>query len=84
MARKVAAAVVVRRCRDCALSTPDMRFENLSLEGEPTLLSCPHRRWKMVICTTDVCEHYTERGAAVAKEETKPVENKNTDGWFDW
>lgn len=74
---------VIRYCRDCALSTPDMKFENLSLDGKPTLLSCPERKWKMVICTTDVCERYTTHAPEPVAVE--PTETKNiTDNWMDW
>lgn len=63
---------VIRFCRDCALSKPDMKFENLSLEGKPTLLSCPYREWRMVICTTDVCSHYEDKGKP-SETERQPV-----------
>jgi hypothetical protein len=33
-------------CRDCMYGVPDMKFENLSLEGKPTLLKCPYNEWK--------------------------------------
>lgn len=36
----------VLHCEDCAHATPDMKFENLSLEGKPTLLICPFDKWK--------------------------------------
>lgn len=36
----------VPHCEDCAHATPDMKFENLSLEGKPTLLICPFDKWK--------------------------------------
>lgn len=48
-------------CRDCAHSTPDYKFENLSVNGEPTLLSCPHKKWRMVITTTETCNNYKQK-----------------------
>ena len=36
----------ILHCEDCAHATPDMKFENLSLEGKPTLLICPFDKWK--------------------------------------
>jgi len=72
---------VIRFCRDCVLSTPDMKFENLSLDGEPTLLSCPHRQWRMVICTTDVCEHYDDGARPAVEEKTETVTGGNWDDW---
>ena len=73
---------VIRYCRDCVLSKPDMRFENLTLKGEPTLLSCPYQEWRMVITTTDVCVHYEDRNKPVEPE--KPVEKKQAENWDDW
>lgn len=73
---------VVRYCRDCALSKPDMKFENLSLDGKPTLLSCPHQEWRMVITTTEVCSHYTEKKPVM--EDNFVTENKLMDDWMNW
>lgn len=33
-------------CIDCSNATPDMQFKNLSLTGEPTLVSCKYSKWK--------------------------------------
>ena len=33
-------------CKDCKFGEPDMKFENLSLDGKPTLLKCPYSEWK--------------------------------------
>lgn len=49
---------VVRYCRDCAYAVEDTKFENLSLEGKPTLLACPFKEWKIIINTTETCENY--------------------------
>lgn len=51
----------VRYCRDCEHSVPDMKFENLSVDGEPTLLSCPYKEWRMVINTTETCDNYKHK-----------------------
>lgn len=75
---------VIRFCRDCVHSTPDMKFENLSLDGKPTLLSCPHRQWRMVICTTDVCEHYDDGAIPEAAVEAAEPSVTNSDNWLDW
>lgn len=78
--RKTVEETVVRYCRDCVHSTPDMKFENLSLSGEPTLLSCPFQQWKLVITTTAVCKEYAERVAV-----TETSESKNPmDDWLAW
>lgn len=44
--KKVKEAKQIFHCEDCAHATPDMKFENLSLKGEPTLLICPFDKWK--------------------------------------
>ncbi len=75
---------IVRYCRDCALSKPDMKFENLSLDGKPTLLSCPHQEWRMVITTTDVCSHYTTHAPDPVTVEPTETKKNITDGWLDW
>ena len=44
--KKEKQVVPVLHCEDCAHATPDMKFENLSLDGKPTLLICPFDKWK--------------------------------------
>lgn len=80
MAKKKEKTVIVRHCRDCVHSTPDMKFENLSLKGEPTLLSCPFKEWRMVITTTETCSEYDD---GVRVVETEP-EVRQTGKWDDW
>jgi hypothetical protein len=75
---------VIRFCRNCVHSTPDMRFENLSLDGKPTLLSCPERKWRMVICTTDVCERYDDGVRPEAAVGASGTSVTNSDNWLDW
>lgn len=37
-------------CGECALAVADYKFENLSLEGKPTLVSCPYSgKYKKVV-----------------------------------
>ena len=36
-------------CGMCVHATPDYKFENLSINGEPTLVSCPFRMYKQNI-----------------------------------
>jgi len=38
-----------RTCGECANGTPDYKFENLSLDGKPTLVSCPYKPYKQVV-----------------------------------
>lgn len=44
-------------CGECAHGTPDMQFKNLSLAGEPTLVSCPFHEWKKVV-SERACEKF--------------------------
>lgn len=68
---------IIRYCRDCVHSTPDMKFANLSLEGKPTLLSCPYKEWRIIINTTEVCDKYKEK-------EPEAEVKSSTDDWMDW
>lgn len=36
-------------CTDCKHSTFDTKFENLSVDGKPTLIICPFQKWKIVV-----------------------------------
>ena len=36
-------------CSECARATFDYQQKNLSIDGEPTLLSCPHHKYKLVV-----------------------------------
>lgn len=38
--RKISAPVVVHRCGECGRAFPDNKFENLSIDGKPTHVSC--------------------------------------------
>lgn len=46
-----------RICINCAFATPDTKFENLDLDGNPTLVRCPHFRYARVR-TEDACFHF--------------------------
>lgn len=48
-------------CEDCAHATPDMKFENLSLEGNPTLLICPFDKWKKLFKEPACEEHFKHK-----------------------
>lgn len=72
---------VIRYCKDCAHSVEDTKFENLSLDGKPTLLSCPYQEWRMVISTTETCDHYTER---VVEMKSQSESSGKADDWLDW
>ena len=45
-------------CRDCRFSTPDWKFENLSLSGQPTLLKCSVHTERKRIITEQGCNDY--------------------------
>jgi hypothetical protein len=47
-------------CGECGQGTFDMKVENLSLEGKPTLVSCPFQPFKMVV-SERACSHFTQR-----------------------
>ena len=46
-----------RTCGECGQGTFDMKFENMSLEGKPTLVSCPFQPYKMVV-SERACSHF--------------------------
>ena len=46
MAKKKQDDKPVFHCEDCAHATFDTKFENLSVNGEPTLLVCPFSQWR--------------------------------------
>ena len=48
--RRTPAPVEVHRCGECGKAVFDYKFENLSLDGKPTLISCPMSgRYKRVV-----------------------------------
>lgn len=50
MARKKDTEIVRHTCGECGLGVFDTKHENLSLEGKPTLVSCPNSgRFKRVV-----------------------------------
>lgn len=38
-----------RTCGECAHGTLDWKFDNLSLDGKPTLVKCPYKPYKQVV-----------------------------------
>ena len=48
-------------CRDCKHSTPDMKFENLSVDGKPTLLICDLQKWPKKVITEKGCKNFEQR-----------------------
>lgn len=41
---------IIHHCGECRLAKHDRKFENLSLEGQPTLVSCKYSgRFKRVV-----------------------------------
>lgn len=74
---------VIRYCNDCIHSTPDMKFENLSVDGKPTLLSCPYQEWRMIITTTETCDKYEDNSSEKDVIETEEPESP-TKNWLDW
>ena len=44
-------------CINCVFATLDTKFENLDLEGNPTLVRCPHQRYAR-IRTEDACRKF--------------------------
>lgn len=48
-------------CRDCAHARVDEKFENLSLDGKPTLLICDIIKWPKRIITEKGCKDYQKR-----------------------
>lgn len=59
MARRIIAKqqTTLHYCGECGHGTPDMKFENLSVDGKPTLVSCPFQPYKMVVCER-ACDHF--------------------------
>lgn len=50
MAKKVAEEKPIVLCRDCSFAIEDWKFENLSVDGKPTLLKCSiHTERKRII-----------------------------------
>ena len=45
-------------CKDCAFATPDLKFENLSLSGKPTLLYCERHPFPKRLINQEGCNDY--------------------------
>lgn len=50
-------------CDDCAYAAYDQKFENMSLDGKPTLIICPFKEWKIVVGSVG-CDNFTRRKTA--------------------
>ena len=48
-------------CKDCRYSTPDWKFENLNIEGQPTLLKCSINTERKRIINERGCGNYEQR-----------------------
>lgn len=44
-------------CWNCSHATPDMKFENFDLDGNPTLVRCPFEKYAR-IRTEPACSHF--------------------------
>lgn len=60
--KKTQESTVIHHCGECALAVFDYKFENLSLEGKPTLVSCPYSgKYKKVVSEV-ACVNFKEKG----------------------
>ena len=48
-------------CRDCRFGTPDMKENNLSITGQPTLIICSLRPWPKHVISERACENFQPR-----------------------
>ena len=61
-AKKQQEPTIINYCGECALGIADTKHENLSLEGKPTLVSCPYSgKYKKVVSEV-ACENFMEKG----------------------
>lgn len=52
---------VIHHCGECRLAIPDRKFENVSLDGKPTLVSRPYSgRFKKVV-TEKACKFFESK-----------------------
>lgn len=51
---------VIDRCDDCRWGTYDDKFENMSLNGKPTLIICKYNKYKIVVGSI-ACEKFSKR-----------------------
>lgn len=45
-------------CSECKLGTPDLKEENMSIEGKPTLIICSLRPWPKHLVSERACEDF--------------------------
>lgn len=49
-----------KRCGDCANGEPYTDYRTLSLSGKPTMIVCPHNKWKRLY-NDKACEKFNTR-----------------------
>ena len=60
--KKTKEPTIIHHCGECALGVYDMNFVNLSLDGKPTLVSCPYSgKYKKVVSEV-ACKNFKEKG----------------------
>lgn len=59
-AKKINGAQIKNKCCECVFCEVEMKFETLSVKGEPTLGRCPHYTNKKfcVILTQRACDKF--------------------------
>ena len=53
---------IIHHCGECALGVYDMNFVNLSLDGKPTLVSCPYSGKYKKVVSEIACNNFKEKG----------------------
>lgn len=62
MIRKTKEPTIIHHCGECASAVADTKFENLSLDGKPTLVTCPHSGKYKKVVSEIACENFKEKG----------------------
>lgn len=60
MAKKQKEVIPQHYCEECYYAKPDYKFENLSIEGKPTLLICPFDKWKKLF-KEKACKNFKQK-----------------------
>lgn len=53
---------IIHHCGECALGIADTKHENLSLEGKPTLVSCPQSGVFKKVVSEVACNNFKDKG----------------------
>ena len=61
MIRKTKEPTTIHHCGECALAEADTKFENLSLDGKATLVTCPHSGNYKKVVSEVACEFFTPK-----------------------